>query len=122
MLKDEKVKMVDQWLDEALKTPPGFTLPDDFARKVTDRMSISIAWRQYFKEFLIYLGVIAGTAAVAIAMAFIWLGADGQEWQRFLENNLSWITGVNVLGLFVLFADRVLLRYFFFRFSRESLS
>ena len=53
---------------------------------------------------------------------FIWLGADWQEWQNFFTNNFSWIIGLNFLGLFVLFADRVLLRYFFYRFSAQSLS
>lgn len=37
------------------------------------------------------------------------------------ESSLStWIAGLNFLGLFVLFADRVLLRYFFYRFSGRN--
>lgn len=37
------------------------------------------------------------------------------------ESRLStWIAGLNFLGLFVLFADRVLLRYFFYRFSGRN--
>jgi hypothetical protein len=37
-------------------------------------------------------------------------------------NNLTLIAGINVLGLFILFADRVLLRYFFYRFSGQNLN
>lgn len=122
MQKDEKHILVDNWLDEALKTQPEIFLPEDFAEKVAAKASRQFAWKQYVKEFLIYLGTIAAVAAIAVAMAFIWMGADWQKWQNFLVDNLPWIVGMNVLGLFILFADRVLLRYFFFRFSGENLN
>jgi hypothetical protein len=72
--------------------------------------------------FLVYLGTIVGVLAVSVAMAFIWLGADWQEWQNFLVSNLAWVAGLNIMGLFILFTDRVLLRYFFFRFSGQNLN
>ena len=122
MQKDEKNILVENWLEEALKSSPEFSLPDNFADKVTAKVSRRFAWEQYIKEFLVYLGTVVGVLAVSVAMAFIWLGADWQEWQNFLLKNLPWIAGLNVLGLFVLFADRVLLRYFFFRFSRQELN
>lgn len=122
MLKDDKNILVENLLDEALKSSPEFSLPDNFADKVAAKVSRRFAWEQYIKEFLVYLGTIVGVFAVSVAMAFIWLGADWQVWQNFLLNNLTLITGFNVLGLFVLFADRVLLRYFFFRFSSQELN
>lgn len=122
MQKDDKNILVENWLDEALKTSPEFSLSDDFADKVAAKVSRQFAWEQYIKEFLVYLGTIVGVLAVSVAMAFIWFGADWQEWQNFMLKNLPWIIGLNFLGLFVLFADRVLLRYFFFRFSRQDLN
>lgn len=122
MLKDDKHILVENWLDEALKTSPELSLSSDFADKVAEKVSRRFAWEQYIKEFLVYLGTIVGVLAVSVAMAFIWLGADWQEWQNFLTGNLAWIAGLNVLGLFILFADRVLLRYFFFRFSGQNLN
>lgn len=122
MQKDEKNILVENWLDEALKTSPEFALSENFADKVTAKVSRRFAWEQYINEFLVYLGTIVGVLAVSVAMAFIWLGADWQEWQNFLVNNLTLIAGINVLGLFILFADRVLLRYFFFRFSGQNLN
>jgi hypothetical protein len=122
MQKDEKNKMLENLLDEALKSSPGFSLSDNFADNVAAKVSRRFAWEQYMKEFLVYLGTIVGVLAVSVAMAFIWLGADWQEWQNFLMGNLAWITGLNVLGLFILFTDRVLLRYIFFRFSGQSLN
>jgi len=122
MLKDKKNIRVENLLDEALKTSPAFSLSDDFADKVAAKVSRQFAWEQYIKEFLVYLGTIVGVLAVSVAMAFIWLGADWLEWQNFLTSNLVWIAGFNILGLFILFADRVLLRYFFFRFSGQNLN
>ncbi|WP_372949092.1 hypothetical protein [Mariniphaga sp.] len=122
MQKDDKNILVENWLDEALKTSPEFSLSENFADKVAAKVSRRFAWEDYIKEFLVYLGIIVGVAAVSVAMAFIWLGADWQEWQNFLANNLAWIAGLNVLGLFILFADRVLLRYFFYRFSGQNLN
>jgi hypothetical protein len=122
MQKDEKNNLVETWLDEALKTSPELSLSDDFADNVAAKVSRRFAWEQYIKEFLVYLGTIVGVAAVSVAMAFIWLGADWLEWQIFLKSNLSWIAGINFLGLFILFADRVLLRYFFYRFSGQNLN
>lgn len=122
MQKDEKNILVENWLDEALKTSPELSLSDDFADKVAAKVSSRFAWEQYIKEFLVYLGTIVGVLAVSVAMAFIWLGADWQEWQNFLVSNLAWVAGLNILGLFILFTDRVLLRYFFFRFSGQNLN
>lgn len=122
MLKDDKHSNMEELLDEALKTPPHIFLPDDFADKMAERMTRRFAWEQYIKEFLVYLGTVAGVAGISVAMAFFWLGADWQVWQNFLTKNLVWIVGINFLGLFVLFTDRVLLRYFFYRFSSQELN
>lgn len=53
-------------------------------------------------------------------MSFIWLGANWKEWLQFISENFALVAGLNILGVFILFADRVLLRYFFFRFSNHS--
>lgn len=120
MQKDEQHILTDGWMDEVLKTPPAYTLSNDFAEKVAGKVSRRFAWQQYFREFLIYLGSFIGIVAITVGMAFTWLEADWQAWQKFLLNNATLVVGINILGLFVLFADRVLLRYFFFRFSRKT--
>jgi uncharacterized membrane protein len=111
---NDKEKYFDtcKLLDEALKTDPQFELPSNFADVLADKMSRKFAWQQYFNEFLIYLAVIFGLVAVSAAIQFVWFGADWQRWMQFFIGNISIILGVNILVVFVLFADRVLLRYF----------
>lgn len=119
MQNDDKHILADKWLDEALKTPPSFVLSEKFAENVAARAVRHFAWEQYFREFLVYLGAFLGFIAVTVTLAFLFLGADWYEWKNFLINNLSLIISLNVIGLFVLFADRVLLQYFFFKYSRK---
>ncbi len=122
MQKDDKNILIDNLLDEALKTPPGFLLSENFAERMAEKMRRKFVWKQYIKEFFVYLATITGVFAIFIFMAFFWLEADWQKWQTFLLNNLSWIIGLNIIGLFVLFTDRVLLRFFFFRFSKHEIN
>ncbi|MCG6190433.1 hypothetical protein [Maribellus maritimus] len=107
-------------LNEILKLEPQYSLPEDFADMVANKAGRKFAWESYFKEFLIYLGVIAGILAVAAVMAFIWFTADLKEWTTFLLSNISWVAGINILVVFILFVDRVLLRYLFYKMSLKS--
>lgn len=104
-------------LDEVLKSRLEISLPENFADKVALKATQRFAWEQYFREFLIYLGVVVGIAGLTVGMAFFWLKASWQEWLQLFTGNTQLIIGINFLLVFILFADRVLLRYFFYRFS-----
>jgi hypothetical protein len=104
-------------LNEVLKSEPQYSLPEHFADMVATKVARKFAWESYFGEFLIYLGVIAGILLVSAIMAFIWFNADLKEWAQFFVSNISWVAGINILALFILFADRVLLRYLFYKMS-----
>src|SRR5690606_19204321 len=112
MYNKEKYFDTENLLNEVLKTDPGFELSDNFADLLAEKMGRKFAWRQYFNEFLIYLAAIFGFVAVSVAIQFVWFGAEWQQWLQFVIQNISLILGINVLVVFILFADRVLLRYF----------
>jgi len=120
MTKLKENSNTDHWLEETLNAAPGFKLPGNFADRVAAMAVRRFAWNQYFKEFLIYLGAVAGIAALSVAMAFVWLDASWKEWLAFIAENITIFVGVNILAVFVLFADKVLLRFFFYRFSKSS--
>lgn len=107
-------------LNEALKSDPGFILPDNFAERMADKMGRRFAWSQYLNEFLIYLGTVVGMVVVPAILAFVWYGASWNLWLGFVLANAVWITGTIVLLLFILFADRVLLQYFLYRSATEK--
>jgi hypothetical protein len=119
MQNDDKHIIAEKWVDEALTTPPVFKLSDNFAERVAAKAVRRFAWEQYFREFLIYLSAFLGFIAVTVALAFIFFGADWLEWKHFFVTNLSLIVSLNIIGLFILFADKVLLQYFFFKYSRK---
>lgn len=120
MYNDEKYSDTEKLLNEALKTEPDFRLSDNFADLVTAKMERKFAWEQYIREFLIYLGAIIGLLVVPVTIQFIFFGAVWQEWVRLVINNISLIGGVMFLVIFILFTDRVLLRYFMYRSTAEQ--
>jgi len=115
MYNEDKYFEPEKLLDEALKAEPGFALPDNFADLVATKMERKFAWEQYIREFLIYVGAIIGLLAVPVVIQFIFFGANLQEWLRLFVSNLSLVGGIMFLLVFILFADRVLLRYFMHR-------
>ena len=121
MLNDEKHTNADKWLVDMLKSEPNFVLPDNFADMLASKMGRRFAWEQYIREFLIYLGAIIGLLAVPVAIRFIFFGANWHEWLRLIANNISLIGGIMFLVVFILFTDRVLLRYFMHRSATEQL-
>ena len=120
MLDEEKYINSDALIDEVLKEQPTYKLPNDFATKVAYTVSHNFAWQQYVREFLIYLAVIVGIGILTAGMALIWYDNNWKNWLDFLLSNLTLIVGINLLVVFVLFADRVLLRYFLYRSALKS--
>ena len=119
MQKNKNSFDLENLVDEALIAEPGFLLPDGFADVVAQRVARRFAWQQYLREFLIYLGVFVGAGAVWAAMSFVFFGADWRVWLDFATANAALIAGINIIVVFVLFADRVLLQYFLFRAAAE---
>ena len=115
----EKYIDSDKLVDEVLNTNLHFSLSDNFADVLAEKVNRKYVWEQYIKEFLIYLGVFAGMAVATGAMAFSWFGADWKVWLDFIVSNAGLVIGINILSVFVLFADRVLLRYFMFKSNVE---
>lgn len=110
MFYDEKNK--ENWLNEALKAEPKYTLPNDFAHKMAGKIEARLALHQYLREFGAYVAVVIGVALVLAGIEIFWLKADWKSWLQFLTENVSLIAGINFLLVFILFTDRVILRYF----------
>jgi uncharacterized membrane protein YcjF (UPF0283 family) len=120
MLKDEKHTAIDELLDDILTTEPEYSLSDGFAGKLARKAGRKYTLEQYFREFLIYLGALVGIAAVLAGMALIWYRANVQEWLDFLMAHISLVAGINVLIVFILLADKVLLPYLFYNSSLKK--
>ncbi len=119
MFEEKQIFDTDKLLNEVLASEPEFALPENFADLMADKMGRRFAWGQYIKEFIIYLGVILGIAMVTAVMAFVWFDANWKNWFDFFLSNVTLVLGINFLLVFILFADRVLLRYFMYRAAQE---
>ena len=117
MLEDKTHFNPDNLIDEVLRTELEFSLPDNFADSLAENIGRRFAWEQYIKEFLIYLAVIVGIVVVTAVMTYIWYNNNLSEWLEFIGKNAITIIGINLVVVFILFADRVLLRYFMYRGS-----
>lgn len=115
MYNDEKYFDTDKLLNEALKTEPGFVLPDNFADVMAKKMERKFVWSLYLREFLIYLGAIVGLLAVPVGIQLIFFSTELKQWSAVVSENYPLIGGTFFLVVFILFADRVLLRYFMHR-------
>ncbi|HPF50586.1 MAG TPA: hypothetical protein PK335_03370 [Draconibacterium sp.] len=115
MLDKDKKSISDDFVLQALKQEPDFSLPDNFADVLAEKAGRQFAWKQYIREFLIYLAVLAGISVVVAGMSLIWFKNDWKIWFDFIVSNAWIVAGINVLLLFTLFTDRVLLRYFLYR-------
>jgi uncharacterized membrane protein YcjF (UPF0283 family) len=122
MLKDKKHTTTDDFLNEILTAEPKYSLSNNFADKLAAKVGRKYTLEQYLREFLIYIGALVGIAAVLAGMALIWYRANIQEWLDFLLSNISLVAGINLLVIFILFADKVLLPYLFYRNSLKKSS
>jgi hypothetical protein len=120
MYSDDKYFDAEKVVDEALKTPLKIKLSERFADVLAEKMARKFALKQYLVEFLIYFGAIVGLVAVSVAIQFVLFGARWQDWMQFIGPNITLVLGIVFLSVFVLFADRVLLRYFLLKNRPES--
>lgn len=115
MRENEKYIDAGKLVDEALTAEPSFLLSANFADLVAAKVSRKLAWEQYVKEFLIYLSAFVGMGIVSAAIALIWYDTSWKEWLDFIVSNVGLLVGINIIVVFILFADRVLLQYFLFK-------
>ena len=119
MNKEDRNFDTEQMVNEAFATQPEYKLSESFTDALVDKMEKGFAWQQYLREFVIYLAVICGIILITMLLAFIWYETKIDNWLTFLGSHLSWVVGINFLLVFVLFTDRVLLRYFMYRASSK---
>lgn len=120
MHNEDKLFDKEQMLDEVLKTEPDYLLPDNFAVDLAKIVDRKITWANYWNEFLVYMGTISGIAVIWVGVLFLQFEADWKQWLDFFTGHLTLILGSSFLAVFVLFTDRVLLRYFMNKSSLDA--
>ena len=122
MLNDKIYIEEGQFFDEALKMDPGYGLPENFAEKLAQNFERHFAWNQYFKEFLIYFGTGLGILIASVLMVFFLKSEIWAKWVEIFFMHTTTIIGIVFLLAFILFTDKVLLRYFSFKLNNRNLN
>jgi hypothetical protein len=122
MLKDNDYKETGQVIEDILKMDPGYVLSENFAEKLTQKIERRFAWNTYIKEFLIYFGAVTGIIATSVAMVFFLMSDIWIKWINIFLSNSEVIIGIAFIMSFILFADKVLLRYFSYKLKSRTLN
>lgn len=120
MLNEEKHLDIEKLAEEVLKTPPDISLPENFADFVAKKATRRFALEEYIKEFLIYTAVIVGLVGTTFSIIYFWMESSWVKLFQIVSANLIPLIGITFLLLFILFADKVLLRYCFYRYSDKD--
>lgn len=98
----------DSWMDNLLKEDPGYQLSDDFVDKLITKIDAVESVKQSIYEFLMILGVILLILGTFFGIYYFFKKDDFVVLSSVLNN--SYTPVIAVIALFILFADKVLLR------------
>lgn len=113
-----KNEELDHILEKSFRSEPGFSLPANFANKVALLVIRREHWKTDVKEYLSIVALVLALLAVA-AGTYFW--ADKVFFMKivdFATQNLIPLILIVLILNFVFFADRVLLRLLFNRWSK----
>ncbi len=113
-----KNEELEQMIEKSLSMNPEFCLPSDFAKKVTVLVSRREEWKTNVQE---YFHLIAVFILLLITVTIIYYFIDKNiliHSLNFIAENKYAVIFAAVILNFVFFADRVLLRFLFSRWSR----
>jgi len=109
---------LDQILEKSFRTEFEFQLPVDFAQKVTSQVIRREQWRTDLREYLSMLGLILLLLAVVAGFYYFVDKAFVLRIFAFVTENLIPVISIVFILNFILFADKVLLRLLFSRWSK----
>lgn len=109
---------LNQLVDQSLKSEPSWQLPDNFAMKVSQLIARKEQWKADFREYLLLAAVALGLIILTAGFYFFVDKQTTLMVYHFITAN--WLTFALIAFLvnFILFADRVLLRLLFNRWSK----
>lgn len=109
---------LDHIIHKSFRADPEFQLPADFALKVTFSVTRREQWKNDLSE---YVALTAVLLILGLAVAGLYYYIDKALVTNFLSfvsgNMMPFVFAVFILN-FILFADRVLLRWLFSRWSK----
>lgn len=114
-MKEEAYNEMEQLIHQVLTEEPEFSLPADFADRVSRKVGNRMLRKQLITEYSLKLGVVV---VPFLVLAGIWFFVSPKTVETWLGNPvgeyLPYIL-LMVLIAFIVFADQVVLRFFLLR-------
>jgi hypothetical protein len=114
MNKDE----LDLILEKSFKKEPEFTLPADFAQKLTFSIVRKEQWKNDLNDYLVLIGVLVSLFAVVAGFYYFIDKSFVLEVFNLVSAHIIQVILVGFILNFILFTDRVLLRFLFNKWRR----
>jgi len=115
--KKELFDPMDKLIQEALQTPPEFTIPPSFTDKLVAKVGKRIVFNEIFMEFSLKIGLVLG--ALAILVLFLLFPFPTRETTSpvfdFIGNYWQIASSVVIVIFFTYFFDQVFMRFIFRR-------
>ncbi len=109
---------LDQMIEKSFSTEFDFQLPVDFAQKVTLHVVRREQWKTDLREYLYLTGVVFGLLVAVSGFYYFVDKAFVFKTFAFLSENLVPVISIVFILNFIFFADKVLLRLLFSRWSK----
>jgi len=109
---------LDQIIEKSFRTEPDFRLPTDFAQKLALTVVRREQWKTDLREYFYLTGVLLSLLAVVSGFYYFVDRVFVLQAFAFLSENVIPVISIVFLLNFIVFADRVLLRLLFNRWSK----
>lgn len=113
-----KPEELDRIIEKSFRTEPDFHLPDDFTGKVVFAVGQREQWKSNLTDYLNILGIITALILVVAGFYFYIDSKMMLKFFSFVSANLLQVILIGFILNFILFADRVLLRFLFSKWKR----
>jgi hypothetical protein len=111
-------EQLDQMIERSFRTELDFRLPVEFAQKVTSQVIRREQWKTDLREYLFLSGILLSLLAVVVGFYYFVDKAFVLKVVAFVSENLIPVISIVFILNFIWFADKVLLRLLFSRWSK----
>jgi len=109
---------LDQIIEKSFKTELDFRLPLDFAQRVTSQVVRHEQWKTDLREYLSLVGVLLSLLAIVSGFYYFVDKEFVMKAFAFISGNIITVISIVFILNFIFFADKVLLRLLFSRWSK----
>lgn len=113
-----KNEELDQLIEKSFRTEFDFRLPVDFAQKVTSQVVRREQWKTDLREYLSVVGLLLLLISVVLGFYYFVDKEFVLKAFAFMSGNIIPVISIVFILNFIFFADKVLLRLLFSRWSK----